>query len=353
MASNFVEYLKTLDDSFEKTLSDINKYQKKIMPKHGLLIIEPSITQTSSIQIKINNYYDLENISAELFEGLLRNDQTVLLAIKAATYSNAQTRNQLAQYLWSKNYAISDGIISLSKSLEDGHLLSALTILRAMFEQVADAVTIEQSLIGVVSESLTLSENSNQIAKFSDILHKHTLATRIDWEHYLDNPIKGVKKKAYSSRESIANAEADSILNSVDALDKLIKGARRGYEFLCEFAHPNVGTYFVYRSSKKEVKKSSPFMFIETISSNQIPSDTIDWLKKPIFETFELFCEALNLYIQLANEIDKKCRLLDKKNKEIVFQALQNYKSDWNRKEPCPCLSGLIVGLCCGKSLIK
>jgi|LakMenEpi03Aug12_release.lakeMendotaPanAssembly.Ray.scaffolds.fasta_scaffold1112911_2 hypothetical protein len=42
MIKNLHSYLFSLDDSFEKLIADINYYEKRIRPKHGLRIIEPS-----------------------------------------------------------------------------------------------------------------------------------------------------------------------------------------------------------------------------------------------------------------------------------------------------------------------
>lgn len=351
MTSKFLEYLYSLDNSFKKTLSGIDNCKLKIKPKHGLLVIEPSITETANLGIYVKNKINLDKVTQEQLEKHLREDEIFIKAIKSHAYDFARVRNQLSQYLWSKNYAVADSISSLQLSLGNGHLLSSLTILRSAFEQISDVVLIKNLLGQVSNETSSLKDAAVSIQEFSDFLHKHILATRIDWEHYLENPIKGGKKKSYSPKEDLVNVEAESVLYAIDALDKRIKGSRRAYEFLCEFSHPNVGTYFVYRSGKKVVKRNSTLTFIETILSNNIPSDSIDWLKKPVFETFEIFLESLIFYIQLTNEIDKKCKLLDKKNKEIVKQIIKNNINIWTKEEPCPCLSGNAVALCCGKSL--
>ena len=354
MIKNLQPYLFSLYNSFEKLITDINSCEKRIRPKYGLRFVEPSRTEISTA---INRATKLENIFKSLhdnaFETFVLDNDEVKISIKANTYANSLTQNQLNQLIWTKRNTVADGIHATLACLELGLLLPSLIELRSTLEQISSLMIVEKQCVEVFNDRSLVMEDFELINELSSIIHKNTLATRIDWEHYIENPIQGGKTKNYKPSEKFESIQADSILRSIDYLDKQLKGSRRAYEFLCEFAHPNAGAYLAFRSRKKEVKNKSPFAFIETVLSNETPSDSIDWLKKPIIECYLILYDSLMLFENSSDSLNNISKKINKKTNELIKQLVKNYAPIWQHSEPCPCLSGENLSSCCGKFLKK
>jgi hypothetical protein len=221
---------------------------------------------------------------------------------------------------------VADGIYATLNCLKLGLLLPSLIELRSTLEQISNLISVEKESLQLFNESSSIMNDTQLIVELSSIIHKNTLATRIDWENYVSNPIRGGKKKNYKSSEEFESIQAESILNSIDYLDKQLKGTRRAYEFLCEFAHPNAGAYLVFRSIKREVKRNSPFTFIETILSNETPSSSIDWLKSPIIECYSILHDSLELFVNSSNNLNNIYKQTNKKSNTLIKQALRNWE---------------------------
>jgi hypothetical protein len=164
----------------------------------------------------------------------------------------------------------------------------------------------------------------------------------------------GGKRKGYKAPEELQSAMAETVLDAIDCLDKSVKGARRAYEFLCEFSHPNAGTYLVYRSRKSVVKRNSAeFTFIETVHDTTTPSDTIEYLKEPLLGTFSLFVDILSTFEVAVANLETLANGIEEVIKQKTRRALENWAPIYRAGEPCPCLSGIQVSRCCGKGLLK
>ena len=261
--------------------------------------------------------------------------------------------NQLNQFIWSKRNTVADGIHATLVCLELGLLLPSLIELRSTLEQISTLMMVDKQCIEVFNDRSIVMEDFEVINELSSIIHKNTLATRIDWEHYIENPIQRGKPKNYKPSEEFESIQADSILKSIDYLDKKLKGTRRAYEFLSEFAHPNAGAYLAFRSRKKEVQNKSSFTFIETVLSNETPSDSIDWLRNPIIECFSILYDSLVLFESSSDSLNYFYKKINKKTDTLIKQLLRNSAPIWQLSEPCPCLSGGDLSSCCGKFLKK
>jgi hypothetical protein len=185
--------------------------------------------------------------------------------------------------------------------------------------------------------------------EFSEKPHKHLAATRIDWEHNLASPLSEGKKKSYKPTTGFVDVHADSILNSVDLLDKRIPGFRKAYEFLCEFAHPNVGAYFIWRVEKSRVPRSSAIPFIETCVGNQTPSKSIETLALQFTECYSILLKAVVNFEDICRHLNGVVRSLTSFSQTVAKVSPKNFAPIWSAEEACICLSGLAVGNCCGR----
>jgi hypothetical protein len=352
MADQLKNILNDLDGGFAALLNDILSYEKKIKPKGILKVLEPSRTQTARAEVGATEIiHQAQNLNSDEYSDLVLSSGVLRNSLKAAAYGHALTKNQLSQYIWTKRKAVSDGIINLKNAINDNSLTLCMMQMRAILEQISDFVTFDKSIPSGPSRAESYTQNSEKITDISAILHSHIMATRIDWLDYTSKPMKGSKKKSYKPKEGFQSAEAKSILNSIDLLDKKVKGVRRGYEFLCEFAHPNVGTYMAYRASKKEISRNSPFMFIETVIRAEISKAGIEWLSSPIIGSFQLLAESLFEFEKSTASLNRLELSIKKYSIFATKKVLKNTARIWAKNEPCPCLSGKSVVSCCGKKL--
>jgi hypothetical protein len=352
--NNLQAYLGKLKPEFLEQLSLIESISKKIKPKDGFVITEPSRTQTSTVTLEnAKKLIDLQNLPQAQFEKMLFDNPELPLAIKASMYDRALTNNQFHQYVWTKENVLSECLEAISNCIAKGFLVHALVLVRSALEQIGDLYSLSEECKTLFNQNKSLEEEALRHNDFSEILFKKLLSTKIDWQVYLEGSLREGRKKSYKAVEGFTSSESESVLNSIDRLDKKIKGIRKAYEFLCEFAHPNAGSYLIYRSGKKKIKTNSAFTFIETTTSNQTPSDSIVGMSKPIFECFDLLTEACNEFQQATGVLNSARKILIKENEKSIETLLPNWIGIWSPDEPCPCLSNKSVGLCCGKKLFK
>jgi hypothetical protein len=153
--------------------------------------------------------------------------------------------------------------------LQADDLLVPFLCLRGVFEHIGHlTVTIENM------NSISLPKDFEEAIEvrgrvFADLM-KRLYPTRVDWiKLFGEGDLSAIREKkeiAYSRKEDEANRKADQTLNGIDMLDKRVQGTRVAYEILCEFAHPNVGTFYT------ATEKHEP-----TVDSNDVC-----WHKKQI-----------------------------------------------------------------------
>ena len=318
-------------------------------------MVEPSRTQVAVAQNEgAKHVAPISSLSPGEVGGYLARNPDAISMLKAAAYDHAHTYHQLVQFIWARKSAVADGIAATKLCIENGLFLASLAQLRATMEQVGALLFIDARTVGLLDERAALQEQATALTSFSSVLFKNLIGTRIDWEHYLSNPIEGGKAKEFTPNGEFQNAMSRNVMDAVDAIDKRVKGARRAYEFLCEFSHPNVGTYLSYRSGKSIVQRNdSVFTFFETTLGTNTPSFTIEGLKGPLSGTFSLFCKELDVFESACKNLERVAVWIEEGNKKKARNGIKNWAPIWNAGEPCPCLSGVQVGRCCGKDIVR
>jgi len=355
MISNLATYLASLAPALGTALHEMGNAEERIRPGGEVTVVEPSRTQVAFAQHEgAKHVTALSSLPPGELNGYLARNPGAISMLKAITYDHSHTYHQLAQFIWARRSAVADGIAATRLCIDNGLFLASLIQLRATIEQIGALVFVDTKTAGLMDEGLSLQEQSVALTAFSSVLFNNFLGTRIDWEHYLSNPIEDGKAKEYEPPGEFQSARSRNVMDAVDAIDKRVKGARRAYEFLCEFSHPNVGTYFAYRSGKAIVqRKASEFTFIETSLGAGTPSVTIEGLKKPLLGTFSLFCRELDAFEEACKNLNAVAGWIGEGNKVKVRAGIKNWAPIWKPDEPCPCLSGVQVGRCCGKGLVR
>lgn len=355
MIANLSSYLVALDGAFEAAFTHMVAAEQRIRPVKAVSVVEPSRTQVAVAQQEGAKHVALlSSLPPGEVGGYLARNPDAISMLKAAVYDHAHTYHQLVQFIWARKSAVADGIAATRLCIENGLFLATLAQLRATMEQVGALLFVDAKTAGLVDDRGSLQEQSTALTAFSGVLFKNFIGTRIDWEHYLSNPIEGGKSKEYTPHGEFQSAMSRNVMDAVDAIEKRIKGARRAYEFLCEFSHPNIGTYFAYRSGKSIVQRNdSVFTFVETTLGTGTPSVTIAGLKEPLGGTFSLFCKELEVFEDAGKNLEAVAAWIGEANKKKAQAGIKNWGPIWNAGEPCPCLSGVQVGRCCGKGIVR
>ena len=157
--------------------------------------------------------------------------------------------------------------------------------------------------------------------------------------------------KARPRARDVSNYDksAKNILDSIDVISKSYPKTRLYYEFLCEFAHPNIGSYFLYTQSAVDVfPNSKGFMFIERIIGEhghfQGISDAGKVLLTDSINNLAKITSDYENYIDKVRVIKNKIRILARK---YIKNAISMNPAIWDRFEYCPCGSGQSIGKCC------
>jgi len=343
------KYLSSLNKDFLPLTKKIRSLGKKLKPKKQLIFIEPSRDEASELQTKYHKeYVNLMKLSTPELEKEIYDNPELVKSINSIMYNSAMTINLLDSYIWIKNNTLADNFEGIIYCIDKGLLVQSLILVRAAIEQIADVVHFSKQCDSYLN-------NQDPIASeilFLESLNKKTMAQRIDWNDCMSKSLRKGEKKEYKSTENFVNLKAESILNSIDYLDKKLNGIRKSYELLCEFAHPNVGPYLIYRSIRKLDTKSK-LRFTEKILNNSTPSNAMELFSTHLFELYELLYEAGVIYQESNDKIKEVKKNLRSNAKDIAKTALNNWEIAWSIDEPCICLSPSrkSIGECCGKNI--
>ena len=357
MHKNLRKYLILLDKRFGDRFSDLERAEKSLRPKSGYRYCAPSqalLTETANLAWRQGTIRELSELSHSNFDQFVRaNPEETGAIVRTYIYDLGRSPVDFEAFLWVRKEALADLIQSTIDCVDRDLLLPSLISVRSALEQIGNVTYLRKSLAAyrkIVNDpgsSNTLKANGT--TDFMAEVSKRALGTRIDWETYITTSFHSGKKRSYKAGDDHLDIEAGELLSGVDQLDKLVKGVRMCYEFLCEFSHPNVGVFLISRSHRQIASKQSPYPFFETIFSSHTPSYSIDILGPRLLEVYDIFFRAVGEFSKLMEEYEAASKMLRKVVSNVIKSAIENYGPVLKRTEPCPCLSGKEMGDCCGK----
>jgi hypothetical protein len=254
--------------------------------------------------------------------------------------------------LWTKRAVIVDLLISLQTALSGVNIISAITLVRPILEHVAAVSIAAHEILSLFDKTdLATKDKSDKIIRLCEIISKRGKGTRVDWETYLTKSLRTGKKKSYKAEPGTVDLTALDLMNSIDHLDKKIKGARKAYEFASEFAHPNVGSHFIYAKSASYATLSDGIRIWDRISCRDCPENGIGELRERLIEMLQISLESIEVLKENVKNLENTRKIVIKWTKEVVRNGISNHPLIFNLKEPCPCFSGMEFGSCCGKKV--
>jgi len=195
--NNLKEYLCQLNPDFTNQLNLIDSISKKIKPKYGFVLVEPSRTQTNTLTSENGlTLAGLEGLSQVQLEKALYADPKLTLTIKGCLYDKALTNNQFHQYIWTKENVLSENLYAIKNCIGEGFLVHALVLVRSALEQIGDLYSLSEECHILFKEVKSLKDQTLRHNDFSEILFKKLLSTKIDWQVYLEGSLREGRKKA-------------------------------------------------------------------------------------------------------------------------------------------------------------
>jgi hypothetical protein len=327
-----VEILKNDLDGFDLILKQIVDLGKKISPNEVLETTGFSVSEISQFRNGLNRTFEKREYQ----------DPEFLLAFKATFHDFGETRNQLKRFLFARKLAVSEMIVNLIHSLDQGSPIIFFSNIRLLFEYLAHA---HHMMNDISNYHRSISEmRAGDVTIIGSYIHKYTMQTRIDWAT-LDSD----KLEKYKKDDNVAEINQKSILDSIDIINKKVPRSREIYEFLCEFAHPNFGSYVSYHQNKyiSEKTRKNHFTVINTVIGRSGEHQGIRAFSETIFKSLQILSKMLTIFIDLEAD----CKNIDKSITRFVKKEIKREVSEnsayWTQTELCPCGSGRNLVSCC------
>lgn len=141
---------------------------------------------------------------------------------------NFRLANTIRAYCQSQLWRCLDLVDAAESLRRTNHGLGTMVMVRAIYETVAAFLHFERKL----AEIMTPLESKADLERIDVFVHGKTFSTR------LDDLLETV-----GADES---SRATSVLTQIDGMKKVYADARKDYDHLCEFAHPNVFGGFLW-----------------------------------------------------------------------------------------------------------
>jgi hypothetical protein len=246
-----------------------------------------------------------------------------------------------------------DGAI---QGIQVGDLLTPLVCIRSCLEQVAHFHNSQKSLhtaLSAIPQSAGFDASWKAVIGIQVKLVKIAYGTRIDWMAVAQadpsTPLK-MKDTIYKPTANRADLKAETILNAVDAMDKVVPGLRAAYDTLCEFAHPNVGTLLVSaRSCEVLPADASGVIWIEKTFGLQPPTELVRKFDTVLEQIFGRLAESLAHYEQLIKNSDAIADEILRQVQSVVRHMVSRRPGLFKLYDPCPCDGSKKLKFCCGR----
>ena len=247
------EYLTSKNSDRASKFQKLDDEIKSILNENSSLLCK-FISQSQVIKEnkKFTNLVDSGEITASNITKY--NDETAI-AMRSTLYSIGDAHGTLLKFLYTRKSAIHDLGTSLQDSLSGMNITSSIVLMRAILEQVANTLYVTNNIEKTLNTAhKNTMEESHILGAIGEIVASKGKGTRIDWNEYLSKSLRDGKKKSYKPQDGTVDVTASDLMKTIDDLDKTIKGARKGYEFASEFAHPNIGGNYIYSQSAHSTK---------------------------------------------------------------------------------------------------
>jgi hypothetical protein len=267
-------------------------------------------------------------------------------------YDQGSGYRMFNQFVASNRIAVVKLLDAFNRDLQAGDLLVPLICARSLLEQISHC----NETLAFVREQPEPRDRApawEVVGNVHEWLGKKTYGTRMDWMAFLSAAPGEIPKKksvAYQREVNRIDRTAETILNAVDHLDKKVAGTRVIYEMLCEFAHPNVGSFFVAGVSCRMLPRdTTDVVWIEKHLGLEPPIEFLRSFGVIIEKILKNLSQCLVHYEGLLHESNALSDKLLRMTQTIMRHAIAHRKELFNAYDICPCGSTKKIKFCCGK----
>ena len=282
-----------------------------------------------------------------------QNQDRLVCAIHAGLIAQGRSHMLLGAFRWQKRTALSQLFEAMLHELQAGSPLASIAIGRMILEHIGAVALLEKDADTCFVTSNNQLERWNQLSAFGECLAQRLKGTRIDWDNYLEKGLRSGKRKSYKPEALGTDLTAKDLLSGVDLLDKQVKGARRAYELASEFAHPNIGVHWASVADASTVPIANGLRFWTWLYSAEHPRRSMEQFAPIFMEFFEILVDSSDRFQEMDIRLGEHQARAKRVHREEIQQALSQHPLAFNLRDPCVCLSGVLLENCCGKTLKK
>jgi len=265
-------------------------------------------------------------------------------------YNNMGAFQILKLFVYSKEMTLVHLIDATISAICAGNLLVSFICLRSVLENISifDFAIDELRPYSIPESTAAANERLGEIrGKLINV----TYSTRVDWEGMLMGDSAQLIEKnkiKYKSNELRHDRTSKTILDSIDHLNKKVKGTRAVYEILCEFAHPNVGLVLGLTQSISTIQDKHGFNWVRRKISLDPPISTIKDMSKVINQIMSITAKCVKHFQILLTDADEQIYKVQKIIQMLLHPVLSKNKDILDPYSICPCGSGKKIKFCCG-----
>ncbi|MBX9771747.1 MAG: hypothetical protein K2X29_10265 [Candidatus Obscuribacterales bacterium] len=250
----------------------------------------------------------------------------------------------------------------LVSNVRNGQLLTGMMAARAALEFFAQFESLVSEL-QKCPEPIDPATAKQMREKVHALLVKVLYGRRVDWPKLINEPRSSIRqnKLKYEPSELCIDLTASQILNKIDRLEKKVCGARGAYEVLCEFTHPNVGTFLLATGPDLDHQDENGLKWTKYSISGAVENDFPKELTTVFDEIFQVILECIDYTTESLMTTSVPAALANLKSmaqilvSDLLFQEIMidtgscRMTDVWHPYSHCPCGSGEKTKFCCGK----
>ncbi len=253
----------------------------------------------------------------------------------------------------SKSIVVAQQIQVMTETARLGSLVPFFATARAIIEQVAHYY----EYVRKVQKNLTAYQNG--VSDAGSKIHEQSIimsyGTRIDWRMLvegIDRDNFEQVKGSFNPKKGHIDHTAVQVLNSVDQLSKQdnVKGLRAVYEFLSEFAHPNIGSIYGLMSEAELIDDEHGFHWVRRRLSQDPPHAMLQEIKSAFEAVLTILANTLEFFQDIVQESSVREKAIIRINQNEIRKVKRLASRVIKPYVPCPCGSGEKFKFCCKKS---
>lgn len=273
-------------------------------------------------------------------------------AVFAQIYEIGSSSSRLARFRWTRATALNEALEVFRFSIERCYIGAAYLQARSVLEVCGNLAMLHKDIHKIDFSDVTKEQLSECMVAVTTAVNQRGQGTRLNWKNLASKGLVEGKSKSYVASADLQDISAVDLMASIDLLSKTVKGARHAYDYLSEYAHPNVGLIAIgLKSRENKVLPNGFELQFRTYSASSTGPITVDGSISLFVEILEILEAVLLQFIKLDKELGTLEKKVAESGKKLIRIGLRNHPELFLGSNPCPCFSGRIISACCGVAI--